>query len=72
MIRLMVFYPNAPGARFGHKYYAEKHVPLFKDKMGTFELMDAEIDKRVSGGMPGSPVPFMTVFVARFKSPEEF
>jgi uncharacterized protein (TIGR02118 family) len=71
MIRLMVFYPNTPGARFDHKYYAEKHVPLFKEKMATFGLVGVDVDRGLSGAMPGSPPPFITVFLARFKSAEE-
>jgi hypothetical protein len=27
-------YPNVPGARFDHTYYAEKHMPKVKAKMG--------------------------------------
>ena len=72
MIRLMVLYPNTPGARFDHKYYAEKHIPLFKEKMGTFGLVDTEIDKGMSGVMPGTPAPFVAVFLAKFKSAEDF
>ena len=28
MIKVSVFYPNQPGAKFDHAYYAEKHMPM--------------------------------------------
>ena len=28
MIKVSVMYPNAPGARFDHDYYRDKHLPL--------------------------------------------
>ena len=71
MIRLMVLYPNTPGAKFDHTYFAEKHVPLFKEKMAAFGLVDVNVDKGLAGAMPGSPPPFITVFHAKFKSVEE-
>ncbi len=34
MIKVSVMYPNKEGARFDHKYYREKHMPLVKARMG--------------------------------------
>jgi uncharacterized protein (TIGR02118 family) len=72
MIRLMVVYANTPGAKFDHKYYAEKHIRLFKEKFGPFGLVGVEVDKGLSGVMPGTPAPFVTVALATFKSAEGF
>ena len=34
MIKVSVMYPNTPGCRFDHAYYANNHTPLVKRKMG--------------------------------------
>jgi uncharacterized protein (TIGR02118 family) len=71
VIRLMVLYPNIAGAKFDHKYFADRHVPAFKEKMAAFGLVEVNVDQGLAGAMPGSPPPFITVFQARFQSAEE-
>ena len=34
MIKVSVFYPNKPGARFDFDYYTATHLPLVRDKLG--------------------------------------
>jgi uncharacterized protein (TIGR02118 family) len=53
MIKVSVFYPNEPGARFDHAYYAEKHMPMVKSKMGA-ACHHYTVDKGLGGGAPGS------------------
>jgi uncharacterized protein (TIGR02118 family) len=53
MIKVSVFYPNEPGARFDHAYYAEKHMPLVKSKMGA-GCHHYTVDKGLAGGAPGT------------------
>ena len=54
MIKVSVFYPNKPGARFDHDYYRDKHMPLLKERMGDACLYYT-IEKGLAGGEPGSP-----------------
>ncbi|MEJ8845176.1 EthD family reductase [Variovorax rhizosphaerae] len=58
MIKVSVLYPNKPGARFDHTYYAEKHMPLVKSLMGDACLYYT-VDKGLAGGAPGAPPPFV-------------
>lgn len=63
MIRISVYYPNRPGARFDHRYYAEQHIPLAVRLLG-----DALRSVTVEQGLdPGPPWPAPThVAVAHF------
>ncbi len=72
MIRLTVVYPQTPGAKFDYKYYMEKHIPLFKERLSSFGLVRVEVDKGLSGGAPGTPAPFVVMVGAAFNSLEEF
>jgi len=53
MIKVSVMYPFAPGARFDHAYYRDKHLPLVKQRMGD-KCKSYTIDKGLAGGTPGS------------------
>jgi uncharacterized protein (TIGR02118 family) len=46
-------YPNEPGARFDHDYYADKHMPMVKSKMGE-SCHHYTVDKGLAGGAPGT------------------
>jgi uncharacterized protein (TIGR02118 family) len=54
MIKVSVMYPHAPGARFDHDYYRDKHMPLLKARMGD-ACKYYTIDKGLAGGAAGSP-----------------
>lgn len=53
MIKVSVMYPHKDGARFDHAYYAEKHMPMVKAKMGA-ACLSYTVDKGLGGGAPGS------------------
>ena len=53
MIKVSVFYPNKPGARFDHAYYKDKHMPLVKARMGA-HCKYYTVDKGLAGGAPNS------------------
>ncbi len=53
MIKVSVMYPNEPGARFDHDYYADKHMPMVKSKMGE-SCHHYTVDKGLAGGAPGT------------------
>jgi len=58
MIKVSVMYPNAPGARFDHEYYRDKHMPLVKSRMGD-SCKYYTVDKGLAGGAPGAPATYV-------------
>lgn len=59
MIKATVLYPNAPGARFDHDYYRDRHMPLVAERMGP-HCLGYTIDR----GIPspgGEAPPFLAV-----------
>jgi uncharacterized protein (TIGR02118 family) len=53
VIKVSVFYPNKPGARFDHTYYKDKHMPLVKNRMGAY-CKYYTVDKGLAGGAPNT------------------
>ncbi len=72
MIRVSVFYPAKDGGKFDHEYYAKKHMPLVKARVGGLGLLRLEIDKGLAGGAPGAPAPFVCVGHLYFNSVADF
>ena len=72
MIRVSVLYPNEPGARFDHEYYATTHVQLVKEKLGPAGLVRVEIDRGVAGESEDSPAPYTAVGHLVFDSLKAF
>lgn len=60
MIKVTVMYASAPGARFDHAYYRDKHMPLVKTRMGD-RCKHYTIDKGLAGGAPGAPAPYLAM-----------
>jgi uncharacterized protein (TIGR02118 family) len=58
MIKVSVLYPSAPGAKFDHAYYRDKHMPMVKARMGD-KLDHYTVDMGLAGGTPGAPAPFL-------------
>src|SRR6185369_4819403 len=58
VIKVSVMYPNAPGARFDHDYYRDKHMPLVKARMGD-ACKYYTVDKVIAGGAPGQPATYV-------------
>jgi uncharacterized protein (TIGR02118 family) len=54
VIKVSVMYPNKPGARFDHAYYANQHMPLLKARMGE-NCKYYTVDKGIAGGEPNTP-----------------
>ena len=71
MIRVSVLYPNNPGSKFDHDYYANTHLPMVKGKLGT-ALVDSGIDKGIGTAAPGAPAPYASIGWLTFNSVEEF
>ena len=60
MIKVTVMYANAPGVRFDHAYYRDKHMPLVKSRMGA-ACKYYTVDKGLAGGAPGVPAPYVAM-----------
>ena len=60
MIKVSVMYANAPGVRFDHAYYRDRHMPLLKARMGA-ACKRYTVDKGMAGGVPGTPATYVAM-----------
>jgi uncharacterized protein (TIGR02118 family) len=67
-----VLYPNQPGKRFDHTYYAQKHLPMVMNRLKGFGMLRYEVDKGLAGGSPGAPAPFVAACHLYFNAAGEF
>jgi len=72
MVCISVLYPNDPGKKFDHDYYAKKQMPLVMDLLKSSGMIRYEIDRGLAGRAPGSPPPFVCVGRLYFNTLEEF
>ena len=72
MIRVSVLYPHKEGGKFDHDYYAQKHMPLVKARLGGLGLVRLEIDKGLAGGAPDAPAPFVCIGHLYFNALADF
>ena len=72
MIRVSVYYPNAPNGKFDLDYYASKHMGLVSDRLKPLGLLKWEIDKGLAGGTPDAPAPFVAIGHIYFNSVADF
>ena len=72
MIRVTILYPNKPGGKFDHDYYANQHMKMVKEKLEPMGLIKSEVDKGIGGGAPGSPPPYVAVAYLIFNSVDDF
>lgn len=71
MIKVSVMYPNAPGARFDHAYYRDKHMPLVKARMGD-SCSFYTVDKGLGGFAPGESATYVGMCHIYSESIESF
>lgn len=72
MIRVSVFYPNTPGGKLDHQYFAGQHMDLVNKRLGPMGLIRTEVDRGLGGGAPDAPAPFIGVGHLYFNSLEQF
>jgi uncharacterized protein (TIGR02118 family) len=72
MVCVSVLYPQAPGKKFDHEYYAQNHMPLVMDRWKSSGLIRYEIERGLAGGAPGSPAPFICIGRLYFNTVDEF
>ena len=70
MIRVSVFYPNSPGAKFDMAYYTTKHMPMVKRLISSCKGISAE--QGLGGGTPGSAPTYIASGHLLFDSVEAF
>lgn len=71
MIKVSVMYPHAPGARFDHDYYRDKHMPLVAARMGA-ACLRYSVDQGLAGGAPGQPPTYVGMCHIYAESVESF
>ena len=67
MIKVSVFYPNKPSARFDTAYYFATHMPMVARKVGGV-IKTTSVDQGVAGLAPGSPPAFVMIAHFTFES----
>lgn len=72
MIRISILYPNEPGKKFDHTYYAKAHMTLVQKRLASLGLIRFEVDKGIGGATPDSRAPFVGACHLYFNSVEEF
>lgn len=60
MFKVAILYPNGEDKTFDINYYVKKHMPMVAALLGN-NLKSYEIDKGVSGRMPGDKPPFIAI-----------
>jgi uncharacterized protein (TIGR02118 family) len=70
MIKVSVFYPNSPGAKFDMAYYTTKHMPMVKRLVAGCKSIAAE--QGLGGGAPGSAATYIAIGHLVFDSVEAF
>ncbi len=71
MIRVNVFYPYTPGAKFDMAYYLQKHIPMVQKKLGS-AVKSVTVDQGFSGGAPGASMTYIAMAHIMFDSVESF
>jgi uncharacterized protein (TIGR02118 family) len=71
MIKVSVLYPNQVGARFDLEYYAGKHIPMVREKLGS-SCKDLSFDQGISGVAPDSAPAYVVIAHALFDSVPSF
>ncbi len=69
MIRTTVLYPSS-ATRFDYDYYMHKHTAMLLELWKPFGLVSVEINRGVSGLVPGSTPAYVTITSLTFTSVE--
>jgi uncharacterized protein (TIGR02118 family) len=72
LIRVSVLYAVGENNKFDMDYYLQKHMPMVRERLSAGGLVRAEIDKGLSGAVPGSPPPYAAAAHLYFNSIPEF
>ena len=71
MVRISIFYPSKPGARFDVDYYLETHMPLILGMLGG-AVKSVSVEIGLLGGMPEQLPPFTAICAFTCETVEAF
>jgi uncharacterized protein (TIGR02118 family) len=71
MIKVSVFYPYQPDAKFDMTYYRDQHFPMVRRLLGS-AVKNAAIEHGLSGGTPGSSPLYVALGHLYFESVPAF
>lgn len=71
MIKVSVFYPDRPGAKFDMAYYLQHHIPLALKFLGS-AVKGVNVEQGISGVGPGAAMTYRASAQFLFNSVEEF
>jgi uncharacterized protein (TIGR02118 family) len=71
MITVSVLYPAGESQTFDMDYYMNSHTPLVHRLLGD-ALKQITVDVGLSGGMPGTPAPYIVMCDLTFESLESY
>jgi uncharacterized protein (TIGR02118 family) len=73
MIKISIFYPNTPGARFDMDYYLPIHMPMSIEKLCAGQgFRGVSVERGVGGAEPGSAPTYIAMCHYLFDSAEDF
>lgn len=73
MIKISIFYPNTPGARFDMDYYLTKHMPDSIARLSAGKgYRGVSVERGVGGAELGSAPAFVAMCQYVFDTAEEF
>lgn len=73
VIKVSIFYPNTPGARFDMPYYIQRHMPMSIEKLSAGKgFQGVSVERGIEGGQPGSAPPYIAMCHYVFDSAEGF
>jgi uncharacterized protein (TIGR02118 family) len=71
MIKVSVFYPNGPDAKFDMAYYVRRHMKMVQQVVGP-ALKGMAVEQGVSGAESGSPALHISMGHLLFESVADF
>ena len=71
MIKVSVFYPNGPQAKFDMDYYCQRHIPMVQRLVGA-ALKGTAVERGLNGAVSGAAPSFLALGHLTFDSVESF
>ena len=71
MIKVSVFYPYQPDAKFDMAYYCDQHMPMVRRLLGS-AVKSVAVEQGLSGGTPGSSPLYVALGHMYFESVPAF
>ena len=72
MVRVIILYPNTPGGRFDHHYYAQTHIRLVEERLRPMGLLGIEAGRFVSTFDDKEAPPYVAIAYLVFETEADF